>query len=78
MGSNGFGFPAAIGAQLAYPEKQVICITGDGGFQMNMAEMATAVAWELPIVVLVFNNSFWVWYVSNSNIFVKNIIMVLA
>ena len=58
LGAMGFGFPAAIGAQLAYPEKQVICITGDGGFQMNMAEMATAVAWELPIVVLVFNNSF--------------------
>ncbi|NDO47564.1 biosynthetic-type acetolactate synthase large subunit [Clostridium sp. MD294] len=58
LGAMGFGFPAAIGAQLAYLEKQVICITGDGGFQMNMAEMATAVAWELPIVVLVFNNSF--------------------
>lgn len=57
LGAMGFGFPAALGAQLAFPEKQVICITGDGGFQMNMAEMATAVAWELPVVILVFNNS---------------------
>lgn len=58
LGAMGFGFPGAIGAQIACPKKQVICITGDGGFQMNMAEMATAVAWELPIVILVLNNSF--------------------
>ena len=39
----GFGFPAAIGAKIANPKKPVVCITGDGGFQMNIQEMATAV-----------------------------------
>src|SRR5262249_52683865 len=41
LGAMGFALPAAIGAQLAYPHRQVICVAGDGGFQMNIQELAT-------------------------------------
>lgn len=58
LGTMGYGFPAAIGAQIAHPEKDVICISGDGGVQMNIQEMATAVAEELPVILCVFNNSY--------------------
>lgn len=58
MGTMGYGLPGAIGAQLARPDKRVFCITGDGGFQMNIQEMATAVAQELPIVICLFNNHY--------------------
>ena len=58
LGTMGFGFPAAIGAKLGNPDKQVICITGDGGFQMNLQELATAVALELPIIICIMNNSY--------------------
>ena len=54
----GFGFPAAIGAQLANPEKQVIAIVGDGGFQMTMSELATAQLHKLPVKVFIFDNQF--------------------
>lgn len=58
MGTMGYGLPGAIGAQLARPDKRVFCITGDGGFQMNIQEMATAVAQELPIIICLFNNHY--------------------
>lgn len=58
MGTMGFGFPAALGAKLGSPKKNVLCITGDGGFQMNMQEMATAVAEEIPVTVCLFNNGY--------------------
>ena len=48
LGSMGFGLPAAIGAKIAKPYQHVVCITGDGGFQMNMQEMATAITQEVP------------------------------
>jgi len=57
LGTMGYGFPAAIGAKLGNPNKQVICISGDGGIQMNIQEMATAVAQELPLILCIFNNS---------------------
>ena len=56
MGTMGHGFPAAIGAQLGNPDKTVLAITGDGGFQMNLQEMATATAYELPVIICIFNN----------------------
>jgi acetolactate synthase-1/2/3 large subunit len=56
LGTMGFGFPAAIGAQIAFPEKQVICIAGDGSFQMNSQELATAVYYKLPVKVAIINN----------------------
>ena len=58
LGTMGYGFPAALGAKLGYPDKTVIAITGDGGFQMNMQELATAVAYELPIIVCILNNGY--------------------
>lgn len=58
LGTMGYGFPAAIGAQLGNPDKTVICISGDGGIQMNIQEMATAVALELPIIICVLNNGY--------------------
>lgn len=58
LGTMGYGFPAAIGAQLGNPDKTVICISGDGGIQMNIQEMATAVALELPIIICVMNNGY--------------------
>lgn len=56
IASMGFGLPAALAAQLAYPKKQVVCLTGDGGFGMLMADFTTAVREELPITVLVMND----------------------
>ena len=52
----GYGFPAAIGAKLAYPDKDVFCIDGDGSFQMTMSEMATAVHEKVKVIVIVINN----------------------
>ncbi|MDD6215789.1 MAG: biosynthetic-type acetolactate synthase large subunit [Roseburia sp.] len=58
LGTMGYGFPAAIGAQLGNPDKKVIAFSGDGGFQMNIQEMATAVILGLPLVLIVFNNGY--------------------
>ena len=57
-GTMGFGFPAAIGAQFACPDQTVIAICGDGGFQMTLCELATAVIHKLPIKILVLNNHY--------------------
>jgi pyruvate oxidase len=56
LGTMGFGLPGAIAAKLAYPDATVVCITGDGGFAMVMADFVTAVKYDLPMTVLVFNN----------------------
>ena len=56
LATMGFGFPGAIAAKIAYPDKPVFCITGDGGFSMAMADFVTAVKYKLPIVVIVLNN----------------------
>ena len=56
LASMGFGLPAALTSQLLYPDRQVVCITGDGGFSMVMADFLTAVKNELPIKVFIFNN----------------------
>lgn len=58
LGAMGFGFPAAIGAQLGRPDKRVFCIAGDGGFQMNIQELATAIYNKIPVVVLIMNNGY--------------------
>lgn len=57
-GTMGFGFPAAIGAQFACPDQTVIAVAGDGGFQMTLCELATAVIHKLPIKILVLNNHY--------------------
>ncbi|MDO5650235.1 MAG: thiamine pyrophosphate-dependent enzyme, partial [Gallicola sp.] len=56
LGTMGFGFGAAMGAKVANPEKQVIHITGDGSFHMNMNEVPTSVANDIKIITLIFNN----------------------
>ena len=56
LGTMGFGLPAAIGASLGNPGKEVVCFCGDGGMQMNIQEMATAVTQGTPVIVCVFNN----------------------
>ncbi len=58
LGTMGYGFPAAIGAQLACPEMTVIDIAGDGSIQMNIQELATAVIYDLPVKVAIINNSY--------------------
>ncbi len=58
LGTMGFGFPAAIGAQIAFPEKVVVDIAGDGSIQMNIQELATAVQYRLPVKVAILNNKF--------------------
>ncbi|AFG37721.1 biosynthetic-type acetolactate synthase large subunit [Spirochaeta africana] len=57
-GTMGFGFPAAIGAQFAHPDKPVIAVVGDGGFQMTLAELSTAVIHKLPVKILIINNRY--------------------
>ena len=52
----GFGLPAALGAQVASPESLVLCISGDGSFQMNLQEMAVAIVHKLPIKIAIINN----------------------
>ncbi|WP_245619053.1 thiamine pyrophosphate-dependent enzyme [Methanogenium cariaci] len=56
LATMGFGLPGAIAAKLACPEKEVFCITGDGGFSMAMADFVTAVKYDLPMVVIILNN----------------------
>ena len=56
LASMGFGLPGAIAAKIAYPDRPVFCITGDGGFSMAMADFITAVKYDLPIVVVILNN----------------------
>ncbi len=58
LGTMGYGLPAAIGAQIAFPDKLVIDIAGDGSIQMNIQELATAVSQNLPVKILILNNSF--------------------
>ena len=58
LGTMGYGFPAAIGAQVAFPNHLVIDIAGDGSFQMNSQELATVVQYQLPIKVVILNNGY--------------------
>lgn len=58
LGTMGYGFPAAIGAQIACPDKVVFDIAGDGSIQMNIQELATAVQYNLPVKIAIINNNF--------------------
>lgn len=58
LGTMGFGFPAAIGAQIGRPDSLVIDIAGDGSFQMNIQELGTAVQYKLPVKVVILNNGY--------------------
>lgn len=58
LGTMGYGFPASLGVQIGRPEETVICIAGDGSFQMNSQELATAVAYNIPVKVAIINNQY--------------------
>jgi acetolactate synthase-1/2/3 large subunit len=58
LGTMGYGFPAAIGAQIAFPEKTVIDIAGDGSIQMNIQELATVAQYNLPVKIAILNNRY--------------------
>jgi acetolactate synthase-1/2/3 large subunit len=58
-GSMGYGTPAAVAAKLVHPERPVVAFAGDGCFLMNGQELATAVQYELPIVILVLDNGMY-------------------
>jgi acetolactate synthase-1/2/3 large subunit len=58
LGTMGYGIPAAIGAKAARPEATVVCVDGDGCFQMTQQELATAVLEKLPVVVVIVNNGY--------------------
>lgn len=58
LGTMGFGLPAALGAQVAFPDRQVIDISGDGSFQMNSQELATLVQYKLPVKIVILNNNY--------------------
>lgn len=59
LGTMGYGLPAAIGAQLGMPRKTVVCIEGDGSFQMTMTELATAAFQKVPIKVFIMDNGYY-------------------
>ncbi len=58
LGTMGFGLPAAIGAQVARPDDCVVCLTGDGSFQMTLQELAVVSSYRLPVKIFVFNNGY--------------------
>lgn len=58
LGTMGFGLPAALGVKLAFPDKTVVCVTGDGSIQMNIQELSTAMQYNLPVIVLNLNNRY--------------------
>ena len=58
LGTMGYGLPAAIGASVSCPGTPVICVTGDGSFQMNLQEIMTAVSYQLPIKIAILNNGY--------------------
>ncbi len=58
LGTMGFGLPAAIGAQLGRPGARVVCVTGDGGIQMNIQELVVAVEHKLPVKIVILNNTY--------------------
>ena len=58
LGTMGFGFPAAIGAKIGNRDTEVVCVTGDGGFQMNIQEMGTIMEQKAPVKMILLNNNF--------------------
>jgi len=58
LGTMGYGFPAAIGVQIAHPNQPVVCVTGESSFMMNIQEMSTAVQYRLPVKIFILNNQY--------------------
>ncbi|MGF1775356.1 acetolactate synthase 3 large subunit [Vibrio nomapromontoriensis] len=58
LGTMGFGFPAAMGVKFAFPDEEVVCVTGDGSIQMNIQELSTAMQYDIPVKIINLNNRF--------------------
>jgi acetolactate synthase I/II/III large subunit len=58
LGTMGYGLPAALGVQIAHPNKLVACVTGEASFMMNIQELATAVQYRLPVKIMILNNHY--------------------
>ncbi|MFZ4540702.1 MAG: biosynthetic-type acetolactate synthase large subunit [Rickettsiales bacterium] len=58
LGTMGYGLPAAIGVQIAHPKQQVVCVTGEASFMMNIQELSTAVQYRLPVKIIILNNQY--------------------
>ena len=58
LGTMGYGLPAAIGVQIAHPKQQVVCVTGESSFMMNIQELSTAVQYRLPVKIMILNNQY--------------------
>lgn len=58
LGTMGFGLPAAMGAKFAFPDEEVVCVTGDGSIQMNIQELSTAMQYGIPVKIINLNNRF--------------------
>jgi acetolactate synthase-1/2/3 large subunit len=58
LGTMGYGFPAAIGVQIAHMKNPVVCVTGESSFMMNIQEMSTAVQYRLPVKIFILNNQY--------------------
>lgn len=58
LGTMGYGFPAAIGVQIAHMKKPVVCVTGESSFMMNIQELSTAVQYRLPVKIMILNNQY--------------------
>ncbi|MGH9374996.1 MAG: biosynthetic-type acetolactate synthase large subunit [Terriglobia bacterium] len=56
LGAMGYGFPAAVGAQMAFPDRQVVALVGDGGFQMTLNDLATVAQYRVPVKIVILNN----------------------
>ena len=72
LGTMGYGLPAAVGVQIAHPDKLVIDIAGEASILMTMQEMSTAVQYNLPIKIFILNTTnTWVWLGNGKNYFMK-------
>ena len=58
LGTMGYGFPAAIGVQIAYPKSLVICVAGEASFLMNLQELSTVKQYRLPVKIFILNNKY--------------------
>lgn len=69
LGTMGFALPAAIGAKMGAPEREVVAVIGDGGYQMTIQELGTIFQTQVPVKIVVLNNDFWEWYVNGNSCF---------
>ena len=72
LGTMGFALPAALGAKMGAPKREVVAVIGDGGFQMNIQELGTIFQTQAAVKIVILNNDFWVWFVSGNSCFLTN------